>query len=396
MAVSASWAHPVPPISLDQNQIRVERLRTAMADQKVSGLLLGATNSLRYFTGLSWYQSERLVGALITANALIYICPRFELEKLEGLPILPGRFDCWEEHENPHAKVASALPNGLLALDPYLPVMTYHGLAAAMGHERLVDGAALITGQRGRKTPEELALMQYAKTLTLEVHRRVHTIAEPGLRASDLVAYIDQQHRALGADNGSTFCIVSFGRDTALPHGGEGDPVLAKGDLVLIDTGCRIGGYHSDITRTWVLGEPTPEMSRIFTLEQAAQAAAFEAAQPGQPCEAVDAAARRVLEAAGLGPDYSLPGLPHRTGHGIGLDIHEGPYLVRGDKTPLDTGMCFSNEPMIVLPGQFGIRLEDHFFMTETGPQWFTAPQPDLTEPFRGVAVREDPRRQPA
>ncbi|MFN3230089.1 MAG: M24 family metallopeptidase [Asticcacaulis sp.] len=396
MATSAAWTHPVQPISLDQHQTRLKTLRENLAARNIGGLLLGATSSLRYFTGLSWYPSERLVAALITPQQLTYICPRFELEKLEGLPILPGQFACWEEHENPHALVAQSLPSGRLALDPYLPVMTYHGLATEMGHARLIDGAALITAQRGRKSAQELALMQYAKTLTLEVHRRVHAMAEPGLRASDLVAYIDQQHRALGADNGSTFCIVSFGTDTALPHGGEGDPVLRQGDLVLIDTGCRIGGYHSDITRTWVLGEPTADMRRVFALEQAAQAAAFAAAQPGRPCESVDAAARHVLEAAGLGPDYALPGLPHRTGHGIGLDIHEGPYLVRGDTTPLDTGMCFSNEPMIVLPGQFGIRLEDHFYMTPTGPQWFTAPQPCLVEPFKGVAIREDPRRQPA
>jgi hypothetical protein len=150
---------------------------------------------------------------------------------------------------------------------------------------------------------------------------------------------------------------------------------------VLIDTGCFVQGYTSDITRTYVYGTPGAEHRRIWNLEREAQQAAFDAVKPGVPCEAIDAAARRVLERAGLGPDYRLPGLPHRTGHGIGLSIHEGPFLVRGDTTPLAPGMCFSNEPMIVLPDRFGIRLEDHFHVTETGAQWFTEPSHAIDDP---------------
>jgi Xaa-Pro dipeptidase len=153
---------------------------------------------------------------------------------------------------------------------------------------------------------------------------------------------------------------------------------------VLIDTGCQVQGYNSDITRTYVFGDPTPEQRRVWEAEKRAQAAAFAAVKPGVPCEEIDSVARAVLAEAGFGPNYELPGLPHRTGHGIGLSIHEAPYLVRGDKTPLQPGMCFSNEPMIVIPDRFGVRLEDHFHVTPTGAAWFTEPQPSLDEPFAG------------
>jgi Xaa-Pro dipeptidase len=204
------------------------------------------------------------------------------------------------------------------------------------------------------------------------------------VRTSEVVRFIDGEHRALGG-SANTFCIVSFAEDTALPHGGETDRSLNKGDLVLIDTGCKVDGYCSDITRTYAFGETTERIRNVWRHEKEAQAAAFAAARPGAPCESVDNAARAVLERAGYGPDYRLPGLPHRTGHGIGLDVHEAPNLVRGDKTPLAPGMCFSNEPMLVIPNQFGVRLEDHFYMTEHGPRWFTEPQASLEDPFADV-----------
>ena len=217
--------------------------------------------------------------------------------------------------------------------------------------------------------------------MTLEVQRRAAAILEPGIAASAVIRFIDSAHRALGSA-GSYFCAVQFGRATAFPHGLPGDQLLEEDQLVLIDTGCQVEGYHSDITRTYAFGTVDAEVHAIFETEQVAQRAAFEAVRPGVSCESVDAAARAVLERAGLGPDYRLPGLPHRTGHGIGLSIHEPAYLVRGDRTPLAPGMCFSNEPMIVVPDRFGVRLEDHFHVTETSAAWFTAPQPSIDRPF--------------
>ncbi|HCD57275.1 MAG TPA: X-Pro dipeptidase, partial [Halieaceae bacterium] len=198
----------------------------------------------------------------------------------------------------------------------------------------------------------------------------------------EVTAFIHEAHKRVGAPAGSYFCIVLFGPDSAFPHGVAQPKALDEGDMVLIDTGCQLHGYISDITRSYVLGEPSAQQREIWNLEKAAQQAAFEAAQIGASCGSVDDAARAVLAAGGLSPDYQLPGLPHRTGHGIGLDIHEWPYLVRDNSTPLAPGMCFSNEPMICVPGAFGVRLEDHFYMTENGPRWFTQPARSVDDPF--------------
>jgi Xaa-Pro dipeptidase len=382
-----SMSAKVPaPIGVAERLGRLAGLRQGMDAAGVETVLLGSTSSLRYFTGLDWYASERLVGALVHASGgLDYITPQFELEKVEGLISLPGEILTWEEDESPWRLVAERIgPTGRMAIDERMALAMYRSLRAEIDDARLADAGPLIHPLRSRKSPAELAQMRHAKAITLEVHRRAHLQLHAGQRASEVVRFIDDQHRALGG-SGNSFCIVSFAEDTSLPHGGEGDRALAHGDVVLIDTGTRIDGYSSDITRTYVFGEATPEVRRVWEAEKRAQAAAFEAARPGVACEAVDAAARRSLEVDGFGPGYSLPGLPHRTGHGIGLDIHEGPYLVKGDTTPLATGMCFSNEPMIVVPGRFGVRLEDHFHMTDAGPEWFTRPQHSLDDPFADV-----------
>jgi len=382
-----SMSAKVPaPIDVAERQGRLAGLRQGMDAAGVETVLLGSTSSLRYFTGLDWYASERLVGALVHASGgFDYITPQFELEKVEGLISLPGEILTWEEDESPWRLVAERIgPTGRMAVDERMALAMYRSLRAEIDDARLADAGPLIHPLRSRKSPAEIAQMRHAKAITLEVHRRAHLQLHAGQRASEVVRFIDDQHRALGG-SGNSFCIVSFAEDTSLPHGGEGDRALAHGDVVLIDTGTRIDGYSSDITRTYVFGEATPEVRRVWEAEKRAQAAAFEAARPGVACEAVDAAARRSLEVDGFGPGYSLPGLPHRTGHGIGLDIHEGPYLVKGDTTPLATGMCFSNEPMIVVPGRFGVRLEDHFHMTDAGPEWFTRPQHSLDDPFADV-----------
>jgi Xaa-Pro dipeptidase len=382
-----SMSAKVPaPIGVAERLGRLAGLRQGMEAAGVETVLLGSTSSLRYFTGLDWYASERLVGALVHASGgLDYITPQFELEKVEGLISLPGEILTWEEDESPWRLVAERIgPTGRMAVDERMALAMYRSLRAEIDDARLADAGPLIHPLRSRKSPAEIAQMRHAKAITLEVHRRAHLQLHAGQRASEVVRFIDDQHRALGG-SGNSFCIVSFAEDTSLPHGGEGDRALAHGDVVLIDTGTRIDGYSSDITRTYVFGEATPEVRRVWEAEKRAQAAAFEAARPGVACEAVDAAARRSLEVDGFGPGYSLPGLPHRTGHGIGLDIHEGPYLVKGDTTPLATGMCFSNEPMIVVPGRFGVRLEDHFHMTDAGPEWFTRPQHSLDDPFADV-----------
>ncbi|MGV3550847.1 M24 family metallopeptidase [Rhizobium sp.] len=369
------WKHPVPRIAEAEFRGRLGRLRQRMEQAGVAGTLLGSTDSLRYFTGLVWHQSERLLGALVTADRIVYIVPGFEQSRVETLPRLEGEIAIWQEEESSAALVASLLgPKGKLALDDALPLFVFHALADALGAERLIDGAPFIRGLRAIKSPAEIALIKHAMGITMDIHRKVFSMLAPGVAASEVVKFIDQQHRLAGADNGSTFAIVSFGEASSLPHGADGDQVLAKGDVILVDTGCRLDGYHSDLTRTYMIDGVDSEFARGWAIEREAQQAVFDAAAIGMPCEKLDDAARGVLARRGLGPDYHLPGLPHRAGHGLGLEIHEAPYIVRGNATPLASGMCFSNEPMIVFPGKFGIRLEDHIYMAEDGPHWFTTP----------------------
>ena len=379
------WPEPAPPITPDERLGRIERARRLMAEEGADALRLGAGSSLLYFTGLDWWPSERLVAALIPREGKpMLIAPAFEQGSLEAGLAVEADYRAWEEDESPSELVAAALRESgaeTLAIDPALPFVFVDRIRRAAPSAAIVEASAIVDGCRSRKSEAELALMRQAKRMTLEVHRRAARILREGIRASEVRRFIDQAHRALGA-SGSSFCIVQFGRSTAFPHGLPGDDELSEGDLVLIDTGCTVAGYNSDITRTYVFGEPDSEQRRVWEVEREAQQAAFDAVRPGVPCAEVDAAARRVLERRGFGPGYRLPGLPHRTGHGIGLSIHEAPYLVRGDRTKLAPGMCFSNEPMIVVPDRFGIRLEDHFHVTEDGAAWFTEPSPSIDAPF--------------
>jgi Xaa-Pro dipeptidase len=217
---------------------------------------------------------------------------------------------------------------------------------------------------------------------TLEVQRLAAASLREGVLSTDVVRFLNSAHLAAGSDSGSTFAIVAFGEATAYPHGPTSAQRLSEGEMVLIDTGCTFHGYHADLTRTYVFGTPTPRQREIWETERDAQQAAFEAASLGGPCSDPDAAARAVLESRGYGPGYHVPGLPHRTGHGIGLEIHERPYLVRGNATPMTEGICASIEPMLCLYGEMGVRLEDHFHVASDGPHWFTPPSTDLDAPF--------------
>lgn len=379
---------PAPPAIAQAERIaRLGALRRQMDEAGVAVVLLGATASLRYFTDMSWHPSERFCGALVHTDRLEYVAPRFELDKVAQIIGVPGEILTWEEDANPYRLIADRIGScGKIALDDQIALFMYRRLRGEIDDARITDAGPLINRLRRRKTASEIALMQHAKTITLEVQRRARAQLREGQRASEVARFIDDQHRALGG-SGNTFCIVSFAEDTSLPHGGEGDRALKRGDVVLIDTGTQIDGYNSDITRTYVFGDAPGDVRAVWNAEKEAQAAAFEAAQLGRPCESADNAARAVLARYGYGPDYRLPGLPHRTGHGIGLDVHEAPNLCRGDVTPLEPGMCFSNEPMIVIPGRFGVRHEDHFYMTESGPRWFTEPAHSLDEPFANAPV---------
>lgn len=377
----------VRPITRRERSDRINKAARLMREQSIGALLLSASTSLYYFTGLQWYQSERLVGAVLTAEGqVIYVCPAFEESKVRETVGDAATLRLWQEDDSPYLLVNNILADlGLqqyaIGLDEAAPFFVFDGLRQAMPLTRIINASVITAECRMHKSAAELALMQKAKNITLEVQRRAAKILREGISSTEVATFIDQAHRAFGGSS-STFCIVSFGQATAMPHGPDGVQILHEGDMVLIDTGCKIESYHSDITRSYVFGQATRRQHDIWELEKAAQAAAFDTAQLGVPCEQVDAAARRVLEAAGMGPGYKTPGLPHRTGHGIGLDIHEWTYLVKGNVRPLATGMCFSNEPMICIEGEFGIRLEDHFYMSEQGPVWFTGQSEAIDAPF--------------
>ncbi|MEL6988550.1 MAG: Xaa-Pro peptidase family protein [Bacteroidota bacterium] len=377
------------PIEKAEFESRISKAVKIMQQEGIHLMYLNAGTNLYYFTGLKWGQSERMVGAILTnKGAIHYIAPKFELGTIEDYQLLDGDIHCWEEDESPYQlfwKVVDSLDVqcGRIAMDEQTPFFISNGIIAERNHLEFKDAKCITAACRSIKSNNEIAIMQNAMDITLMALEAASKILRPGITSAEVSAFIHQAHIKMGAPAGNYFCIVLFGVDTSFPHGVKQPKPLEEGDVVLMDTGCKVDEYISDITRTYVFGEPTDRQRSIWQIEKATQAAAFDAAQIGVNCGTVDDAARACLVEHGLGPDYQLPGTSHRTGHGIGLDIHEWEYIVRGNKSPLKAGMCFSNEPMICVPDEFGIRLEDHIFMTEAGPQWFTQPSFSIDEPFK-------------
>jgi Xaa-Pro dipeptidase len=389
LASLSSMRDEAIPIGVDEYRDRLQKVRELMRHAGIDALYLDATTSLRYFTGMQCYASERLHGAIVsTGGELIYVCPTFEERKTRAGIVVAGDFALWEEHEDPSEIVASnalkcsGKPDCTLAIDHQTPFFTASRLQTANSQLAIVNGEDLIAHCRRIKSKNELRLLTQAKAITLQIHRLAGRILCAGIDTREVQAFLDEAHIACGMDGRSTFKIVLFGEPTAYPHGVPYPQTLAANDMVLIDTGATLHGYNSDITRSYVFGEADERQREIWELEQAAQLAAFAAAQIGAPCSAPDRAAREVITAAGMGPDYQVPGLPHRTGHGVGLDVHEHPYIVKGNDLPLAPGMCFSIEPMICIYGEFGVRLEDHAYIADDGPRWFTEPSQSIENPF--------------
>lgn len=371
-------------------EARLAKAQALMREQGIDALYLDTTVNLNYFTGLNLKLTERLHGAILPANGpLTYLSPAFEEPKTRSMLKIDGEIRCWEEHEDPGALVIETIESlgiksGQLAIDPNAPFFNVDGLRRAGNRYELVNGASITGACRSVKTAKEIALMQRANEITLEVHKAAARILRAGISTTEVEQFTVEAHRLLGGDTRlAGRPIVLFGKCTAYPHGVDYAHSLEDGDMVLIDLGCFVGDYRSDITRSYVFGEPTARQREVWELELAAQAAGFAAAQIGAPCEAVDYAARGIIEAApGFEKDYKTPGLPHRTGHGIGIEVHEESYMVRGNTRPLEPGMCFSVEPMICIYGEFGIRLEDLAYIAENGPRWFTEPCNSIDDPF--------------
>ena len=386
LARMAPMAADAQPIAAAELQARVERAQALMRAQGVQALYLDTSTNLAYFTGVGLKLTERLHGAIIPADGQVaYLSPAFEEPKTRTMLRFGDDIRVWEEHEDPTALVVETVRSkgydtGTIAIDPATPFFTVDGMRKAGNRFGFTNGQSITAACRQVKSAAEIALMQVANTITLEVHKAAARALAPGMTTTEVKAFLDEAHRRLGGlpPGGA----VQFGEATAYPHGVPYPQTLQDGDMVLIDTGCFVHGYRSDITRTYVFGDPTPRQREIWELEQQAQLAGFHAARVGAPCEAVDAAARGTIAAGGFGADYATPGLPHRTGHGIGMDVHEEAFMVRGNKTPMQAGMCFSIEPTICIYGEFGVRLEDIAFLTDDGPRWFTQPCHSVDDPF--------------
>ncbi|MBK8249704.1 MAG: aminopeptidase P family protein [Gemmatimonadetes bacterium] len=378
----------VVAISVDERKARLEKARRLMAEQKIDALMLTGGTSMVYFTGMQWGNSERLTCAVIPAkgNAFI-VTPKFEEERtVEQARLGPLGAETavmtWEEHENPYALVAQGIraagfSTGAIGMEETVKHVFSAGVAGAAPQMRVVSGTPISAGCRIVKDEHELALMRHASAVTLKAYEAAWKSLKEGMTQGDFARLVSQAHERLGY-NGSAG--VQVGEFSALPHGSVTPQVIREGSILLIDGGCKVEGYSSDISRTFVLGKPTQKMNDVFEIEWQAQTAALKAAKPGVPCEAVDAAARKVIVDGGYGPDYKY--FSHRVGHGMGMDGHEWPYLVRGNTLPLAPGMTFSDEPGIYIPGEFGIRLEDDMYITADGAALFTPQSPSLEDPF--------------
>jgi len=377
----------IVPITDEERKARIEKARKLMAENRIDAIYLEGGSSLFYFTGVRWGLSERPFVAVIPAKGeLAWVCPAFEEARARELvKAKDADVRTWEEDESPYKLVAQILKDrgvsaGRVGVEERLRFFIFNGVKKEAPAIDYVSADPISAGCRMIKSPTEIALMQRANDMTIAAYKAGLATLREGMTQGDLRNNILAAYRAIGATGGVV--AVSFGEYTAFPHGSITPQKLREGDVVQIDDGCNVDGYQSDITRTVVFGKPTTRQIDVWNLEKRAQAAAFAAAKPGVPCEAVDTAARKVITDAGFGPGYKVPGLPHRTGHGIGLDGHEWTNFVRGNKTLLQPGMCFSDEPMIAIYGEFGIRLEDCLYITDGGAKFFTQPSPAIDQPF--------------
>jgi len=377
--------NPAPPITADERRARIAKAQRLMTDGGIGAIVLEGGTSMAYFADVRWGLSERPFLLVIPAKGdPAYVAPAFEEQRAREVIKFSNDVRVWQEDEDPLALVTGILKDrgvstARIGVEERVRFFIADALAKAAPATSIVLATPVTAGCRMIKSPAEIANMQYAMNITLAAFKAGLATLREGMTQGELAGHITSAYRAMGA---SGAVAVSFGQYTAFPHGSIEPQRLREGDVVQIDDGVSWNGYQSDITRTTVFGTPSARQTEVWNVEKRAQAAAFAAARVGATCESVDAAARKVITDAGFGPGYKVPGLPHRTGHGIGLDGHEWTNFVKGNTTPLEPGMCFSDEPMIAIYGEFGIRLEDCLYMTPDGPRWFTQPSPAIDRPF--------------
>jgi len=363
----------IEPLSIEDYESRLEKAKDLMIANKIDALLITGGTNMSYFLDASWWRSERFFGAIInTKGDPIWICPAFEVERAKEIVKFGKDIRAWEEHESPYELVAGVMKDlnasaGKLAIGPTTRNFIVEGIRKATSGTtlQLIDGSVITNGCRGIKTEKELAYMDLANRITKMAYREAFGKLEEGMTPSNLRGYIQQAHSAMGTSGSGG---PMFGHISAFPHGSREVRHLKDGDIILVDGGCSVEGYRSDVTRTIVFGKPTDKQKKVFDVVLKAQTAAHEAIRPGITCETLDKVARKVIDDAGFGSEYRY--FAHRLGHGIGMEGHEYPYLVRGNKLPLQAGMTFSNEPGIYIYGEFGVRIEDCFVVTEDGAKF--------------------------
>jgi Xaa-Pro aminopeptidase len=379
------------PITRQERSARLERARALMSDNSLDAILLMEGSSLEYFTGIHWWGGERLFALVLPAKGTaFYVCPAFEEGRArEQIGKSPDGTQAdvriWQEDESPYQRVAQGLKErgiatGKVGIEETVHFVFVDGIAKAAPRATLLSATPVTAGCRMIKSPNEIALMRLASQVTLAVYEAVYQALSEGMTQRDVGDLVDKAYTRMGFPGDAS---VMVGEYTAFPHGSRTPQVIREGSIVMIDDGCTVEGYQSDITRTFVLGKASAKMKTVFDIVHRAQSAALAAARPGAACGSIDDAARKVITDAGYGPDYKY--FTHRLGHGLGMDGHEWPYLVRGNPTKLQRDVTTSNEPGIYIRGEFGIRLEDDMHVTENGAELFTPQSPSLEEPFARV-----------
>lgn len=376
-------SHRVVPISADERRQRLARAQQLMDEHGINAVFIGAGTSLTYFTGMHWWNSERLTGVILPRSGEpVYVTPEFERGRTLEQIKLGNDVRGWQEDEDPYALVAQVLrgfgaASGTVGIEETVPFFRSKGIMDALPHATFVDAWPVTAGCRRIKSPAELALMRLANQTTLAVYEAVWKALAPGMTEDDIAGLVAMAYARTGLRGSAD---VNIGKYTASPHGSDAPQRLTEGTPVIFDGGCRADGYTSDITRTVVLGQAGDDIRRVFDIVLKAQTSALQAARPGVAMEALDAAARKVIVDAGYGPDYTY--FSHRLGHGIGMDMHEWDYLVRGNRHLLEPGMTFSDEPGIYIPDRFGVRLEDILHITADGAELLTPQSPSIDHPF--------------
>jgi Xaa-Pro dipeptidase len=374
------------PISTEERHARIAKAQSLMGQRKVAALLVEPGSSLEYFTGIRWRRSERTtLGVIPASGEVLVVTPAFEEPSVRETLQVGGDVRPWDEHENPFEKIVQGLKerginSGVLAAESTMRFFIVAGIRQASSAYEIIPADPIVRACRLIKSPAELALLQLANDVTIEALRQVHAQVALGMSGSDIGALMD--HATISLGGSPEFSLVLLNEASAYPHGSVKPQKIREGSVILMDCGCAVQGYQSDISRSWVFGQPNARQRKVWDTVKRGQEIALETAKINVPVGAIDDAVRKYYESQGWGPGYRLPGLSHRTGHGIGLDGHEPPFLVHGDATPLQAGMCFSDEPGLYTPGEFGIRLEDCWYMTASGPKLFTPLAKSLEQPI--------------